>query len=81
MAKARKVKKIVARAASGQAAQKWPVFIDVPGQPDKVERCDWDAVNNEPSCQIIDRVPSKGARVRAAGPVKGVLRRHRAKRR
>ena len=49
-----------------------PVFIDVPGRPDQVERCDWDAQQNEYSCKIIQRsrLP-KRARVRRAGRVSG----------
>jgi hypothetical protein len=83
MANAKKAKAVKTGAVvgGGRAAQNWPVFIDVPGQPDKVERCDWDAANNQPNCQIIDRVPNKGVRVRAAGPIRGVHKQHRAKRR
>jgi hypothetical protein len=81
MAKTKKAKKAIAKGTSSQAAQKWPVFIDIPGHPELVERCDWDAVNNQPDCRIIPRVPSRGTRVRAAGPVRGVHRQHRAKRR
>lgn len=74
-------KKKTTAAKPGPAKQHWPVFIDVPGHPELVERCDWDPVNNEPSCQIIPRVPAKGTRVRVAGRVAGVAPRHRAKRR
>jgi hypothetical protein len=59
----------------------YPKFIDIPNNPNKVERCDWDPVNNEPSCEIIDRTPPRGARVRVAGPVPGIQPKHRAPRR
>jgi len=71
----------MAKKADATTKPGYPKFIDVPGHPDQVERCDWDAVNNEPSCKIVERTPPKAMRVRAAGPVPGIHRRHRAKRR
>ncbi len=75
---AKKAKKAVAKNATANQQARYPIFIDVPGRPDQVERCDWDAVNNEPSCVIIQRTPPKDVRVRPAGQVAGIHRRHRA---
>jgi hypothetical protein len=73
--KAKKAKKANVRKV---AAPTYPIFIDVPGRPDQVERCDWDPVNNQPSCQIIQRTPPRNVRVRPAGQVAGIHSRHRA---
>lgn len=64
--------------AKKAAAPTYPIFIDVPGRPDQVERCDWDPVNNQPSCQIIQRTPPRNVTVRRAGKVAGIHSRHRA---
>ena len=75
---AKKAKRAVAGNAAANPPPGYPIFIDVPGRPDQVERCDWDVANNEPSCVIIQRTPPKNVRVRPAGQVAGIHRRHRA---
>jgi hypothetical protein len=46
---------LTARVAAAVAAHPSPIFHEVPGRPDQIERCDWNAAENEYDCQIIDK--------------------------
>jgi hypothetical protein len=64
------------------ATSSWPRYISVPGHPDEIEVCDWDPVNNEPSCKIIPRSQiTAGPRVTRAGAIPGLPQKFRAARR
>ncbi|MCC8955034.1 hypothetical protein H8B02_16780 [Bradyrhizobium sp. Pear77] len=77
---ATKAKKAKKKAVAKLTPSDYPIFIDVPGHPEQVERCDWDEVNNQPNCRIIERTPPRDAAVRPAGQVAGIHRKHRAAR-